>query len=47
MNHVDMAFVGRKKLAANFDPSVLERDVEATGHIGTNVHRWQYSKRVQ
>ena len=47
MNYVDMAFVGLKKLAANFDASVLERDVEATGHIGTDLQKCQHSKRGQ
>ena len=47
MNCVDMAFVGRKKLAANIDASILGSDLEATGHIGTDVQKCQYSKRGQ
>lgn len=47
MNYVDMAFVVRKKLAANFDASVPERSLEATGHIWTDVQKGQYKKPGQ
>lgn len=47
MKYVDIAFIGRRKLAANFDASVLKRDLEATGHIGTDVQKCQYNMRGQ